>query len=240
MSNGATVVHAVQAALEHDVRINLHRHPIRIDFVSGAVVLEGDVPSVGAKKVALRLAGAVPGVRGVIDRLHVAPSERKGDGAMRDSLAAFLLHQPELRDCRIRTRGKCSIEVLRDAPQPSGDIEFTIDDGIVTYEGVVQSLSHKRVMGVLAWWTPGCRDVVNALDVVPGEEDNDGEVGEALRLVLEMDPLVDASQITASCRDGTVTLRGYVRTAEERRQAEVDAWALFAVDHVTNEIEVRG
>jgi osmotically-inducible protein OsmY len=129
---------------------------------------------------------------------------------------------------------------LRDAPQPSGDIEFTIDDGIVTYEGVVQSLSHKRVMGVLAWWTTGCRDVVNALDVVPGEEDNDAEVGEALRLVLEMDPLVDASQITASCRDGTVTLRGYVRTAEERRQAEVDAWALFAVDHVTNEIEVRG
>jgi len=92
---------------------------------------------------------------------------------------------------------------------------------------------------VLAWWTPGCRDVVNSLDVVPPEEDNDDEVVDALRLVLEMDPLVQAEQITASCRNYVVTLEGYVRTGEERRQAERDAWALFAVDNVVNRIEVR-
>jgi len=36
-----------------------------------------------------------------------------------------------------------------------------------------------------------------------------------------------------------VTLGGYVRTAEERAQAERDAWALFAVDNVVNKIQVR-
>jgi osmotically-inducible protein OsmY len=54
-----------------------------------------------------------------------------------------------------------------------------------------------------------------------------------------MDPLVQADQLTASCRNYVVTLKGYVRTAEERRQAELDAWALFAVNNVINGIEVR-
>jgi osmotically-inducible protein OsmY len=36
-----------------------------------------------------------------------------------------------------------------------------------------------------------------------------------------------------------VTLEGYVRNEEERRRAELDAWALFAVDDVVNRIEVR-
>lgn len=93
---------------------------------------------------------------------------------------------------------------------------------------------------MLAWWTPGCRDVVNSLDVQPPEEDGDGEVLDALRLVLEMDPLVQADQVRAGCRNYVVTLDGYVRTEEERRQAELDAWCLFAVDKVVNRIEVRG
>jgi osmotically-inducible protein OsmY len=64
-------------------------------------------------------------------------------------------------------------------------------------------------------------------------------VVDALRLVLEMDPLVEAAQIRASCRNYVVTLDGFVRTEAERRQAERDAWCLFAVDRVVNRIEVR-
>ena len=60
------------------------------------------------------------------------------------------------------------------------------------------------------------------------------------RELLKMVPLVHGEQITASCRNYVATLDGFVRTAEERRQAESDAWALFAVDKVVNRIEVRG
>jgi osmotically-inducible protein OsmY len=110
---------------------------------------------------------------------------------------------------------------------------------VVTFEGTVISHSHKRLAGVLAWWTPGCRDVVNSLDVSPPEADGDDEVVDALRLALEMDPLVQADQVTASCRNYVVTLEGCVRTEAERRRAELDAWSLFAVDNVVNRIEVR-
>lgn len=238
MTQKHKVIKEVQRALEYEPRINLHRFPVTVGFTDGAVILEGEVGQLSAKKLALEHAAAVEGVRGVIDRLHVAPSERKGDGAIRNSLCDALLGQAELRDCAIRSRVKGRVKTLREAGA-GGEIEVAVRNGIVTLEGPVVSLSHKRIAGVLAWWTPGCRDVMNSLDVQPPEDDDDSEVLDALRLVLEIDPLVQAGQIRASCRDYVVTLDGLVRTEEERRRAEDDAWCLFAVDNVVNRIEVR-
>ncbi len=233
------IIRQVRGALENEPRINLHRHPIRVDVADGAVVLEGEVEGIAAKKLALELAAAADGIRGVVDRLRIAVAERRGDGAIRTSLCDFLLGEVELRTCTIRAVAKGRVETLRDAgAQATGAIEVAVDDGVVTLEGTANSLSHKRVAGVLAWWTPGCRDVVNALAVVPAEEDNDAEVVDALRLVLEIDPFVRSDQIAVSCRNYVVTLEGCVRTEAERRRAEEDAWALFAVDRVVNRIEL--
>lgn len=238
--NEESIVRQVRAALEHETRVNLHRHPLKVGAQADVVVLEGEVESVVAKKLALRRAAAIDGVRGVVDRLRVAPAEHRGDGQIRDSLCAFLLGEAELRDCSVRVRSTGGIDTLRDARGAEGGaIEVAIDDGVVTLEGTVISLSHKRLVGVLAWWSPGVRDVVNSLQVVPDEEDNDGEIADALGLVFEIDPIVRHDLITLKCRHGVVTLSGAVGTEGERRQAELDAWALFAVDEVVNEIEVR-
>jgi osmotically-inducible protein OsmY len=239
MNQKDAIIRQVHGLLEREPRVNLHRRPIKIDVADAAVVLEGEVEDIAAKKLALRLAAGVEGIRGVVDRLRVLPAERKGDGAVRDSLCGFLLRAPELQNCTIRVRTKGRVEALREVPgEGAGEIEVAIEDGVITLEGTVISLSHKRIAGVLAWWTPGCRDVLNALDVQPPEEDNDDEVVDALRLVLEMDPLVQAGRITARARNYVVTLEGQVRTEAERRRAELDAWALFAVDDVVNRMEV--
>jgi osmotically-inducible protein OsmY len=233
MPDKGAIIKKVQGLFEHEPRINLHRYPIDIDIAADAVVLEGEVEDIAAKKLALELAAGVAGIRGVVDRLHVVPAERKGDGAMRDSLGASLLHQPELQNCTIRVRAKGSVEMLRDIRgEGAGEVEVAVEDGVIT-------LSHKRVAGVLAWWTPGCRDVVNSLGVSPPEEDNDDEVADALRLVLEMDPLVQSDRVSARAKDYVVTLEGQVRSDAERRRAELDAWALFAIDKVINKLEVR-
>jgi osmotically-inducible protein OsmY len=240
MQTEAEIVQEVRRALEYEPRVNLHRNPIRVDVADGAVILEGEVESVAAKKLALERAGAVDGIRGVVDRLRVAPAERRGDGAMRDSLSAYLLREAELQNCTLRVLAGGKPETLHDAGgEATGAIEVAIDDGVITLEGSVISLSHKRLVGVLAWWTPGCRDVINSLDVRPPEDDNDAEVLDALRLVLEVDPLVHADQIAARCRNYVVTLGGQVRSEHERRQAELDAFALFGVNDVINRIEVR-
>jgi len=233
-------VKQVRAALEFDTRINLHRHPIQVTFDNDALVLEGEVDSVAAKKLALEHAGAVHGVRGVVDRLRVAPAERRGDGAVRDAFCGLLMGQRELTNCAIRVRTNGRSEIVRQVnDEKSGDIEIGVDDGVITIEGSVISLSHKRVIGVLAWWTPGCRDVINALELNPPERDGDEEVIEALTLVYEMDPTVQPELVHIRCENYVVTLEGYARTEQERQRAELDAWALFGVDKVVNRIEVR-
>ena len=235
-----TVLKQVHAALEHEARIDLQNQRIEVDFDDGTLTLDGEVPNVGCKKRALEAAAAVSGVSGIIDRLHVTPAERLGDGAIRDAVCEHFLSDVDFHNCCLHSRAKGREEVLREMPtDTSGSIDVSVEDGVVTLTGQVISLSHKRLAGLLAWLAPGCRDVVNGLEVVPPEDDNDDEITDALRLVLETDPLVPADRIGIRSHDHVVTLEGVVSTQEEKTRAEQDAWCLFAVDKVINHIEVR-
>jgi osmotically-inducible protein OsmY len=75
--------------------------------------------------------------------------------------------------------------------------------------------------------------------VTPPEDDTYGELSDAVRTALEKDPFVNAEQIRVYVRNAAVTLRGLVPTQSEREMAEYDAWYVFGVDKVVNEIEVR-
>lgn len=235
-----SILKEVRAAFEREPRVDLHAHPVRMDMEGDTLILEGEVGDIVAKKLALELGGATPGVRGVVDRLHVAPTEPRGDGAIRDDLSRALLDEPDLRNCTVKACVKDEVDTLRDVQQDNcGSIEVLVENGVVILDGEVISLSHKRLAGVLAWWTPGCRDVVNGLEVVPPEQDTDDEVTDALRIVLERDPLVkDPEQIRIRTHDYVVTLEGLVNKEEDRHMAELDAWYLFGVDKVINRIDV--
>lgn len=229
----------VHAALEREHRINLHRHPVKIESADGTVTLEGEVADVAAKRLALQLAASVQGVSNVVDRLRVAPGERRGDGAVRDSAARLLLDQPELRGCSLNVRTNEKVEVLRRVSEdPAGEIQLSVTDGVVVLEGHVISQSHRRFAGALAWWIPGRRDVINALEVRPAYEDRDDEVAEVMRLVLEADPEVDADQIRTNCNGKVVFLDGAVPNEQQKRRAELDAWSLLSIRGVVNRLDV--
>jgi len=233
---------AVMAAFERHHDLNVHRYPIRLefDFTRNALTLEGEVENIVAKKRAFEIASRIDGVEGVIDRLTVTPGDRRGDGAIRDSLTQELLQEPALLPCVIRARHKGAMETVRESSEtPRCAVELFVDDGIIRLNGHIPSLSHKRLVGALAWWTPGCRDVINGLVVTPPETDNDDEIADALRLVLEKDPLIHADQIGIRVNNRTVTLTGLVGNREEKKMAELDAWYLFGVNKVVNRIEVR-
>lgn len=232
----------IRAALELDPRVDLRRFPIHVMSDGGGLLrLEGQVHSIAAKRVALAHAQRVCGMQRVVDALKLVPSEPRGDGEIRDALTRGLLQQPELRNCTLRQRHKGRNETVQEAHDdwPSGEIGFGVEDGVLTLDGMVISLSHKRVVEAIAWWTLGVRDVVNRLEVVPGEDDNDDELADAIRLVFEIDPLVHADQITIQAEEGVVTLAGVLRREEERRVAEMDAWSVCGVCEVHNRIEVQ-
>jgi len=240
MQTKAEVLRKIKAALEHEARIDFQAWPIAVDLIDGLVILNGELPSLAAKKQALGAACMVHGVRGAIDELQVAQVEKIGDGAVRDAVCTLLLQDVDFRNCAIRTLVKDRPKSLREpAGERCGSIEVAVEDGVVELAGEVISLSHMRLAGVLAWWAKGVRDVINTLEVNPPEDDNDDEVTDALRLVLETDPRVHAAQIGIRTKDYVVTLEGVVPSEDERRFAEQDAWYLYAVGRVINRLEVR-
>jgi len=113
-----------------------------------------------------------------------------------------------------------------------------VEGGVVTLSGEVESYAHKALAGVLSWWRRGTRNVVNKLSVEHVMDDPDGEMTDALRMVLEKDRLVNSAQIRAHCRDFTAILDGLVKNVTEKSLAEADAWYLFGVNEVNNRLKV--
>jgi osmotically-inducible protein OsmY len=234
------VLKEIRAAFERETRINLHRYPIRLSFSADDLVLEGEAENIAAKKLALELAGAAVSNARIVDRLRVAPAERMGDAEIRDHVCKTLIQEPALNTCTIRARFTDEMEILRQSPvEPIGDIRVEVEDGVVILNGRVPSLSHKRLAGVLAWWVPSSRDVINGLEETPPEEDNDDEITDAVRLVLEKDPFVDAGRVRVSARNFVVTLEGLVPNEKVKEMAEFDAWYVFGVDKVVNQLVVE-
>ncbi len=240
MVDTSHVIKAVTASFEREPRINLHKYPVRMDFSDGVLTLEGEAEHVAAKKLCMELAVAVPGVAGIVDRLHVTPSTHMGDGAILDAVRDALLQEPSLQNCTIQEKRKGTWEIVREASvTPHGVIQVSVTDGVVLLDDHVTTLTQKRLAGVLAWWVPGSRDVINGMEVVPPQEDSDEELAKAVRLVLKKDPFVNAERIRVSVKKAVVTLEGDLPSVAQKEMAEFDAWYVFGVDTVVNRLEVR-
>jgi len=239
-SSADDLLKALGAALEHDARVDWHHYPVRAALRDGALVLEGTLESIIAKKVVARTARQIAEDVPLVDRLRVMGAEPKGDGALRDEVVHTLLDEPAFMECGLQVAAEGEVETLRDVPgNIGGEIKASIVDGVVTLSGRVGSLSHRRLAEVLVWWTAGCEAVDNRLEVVPPEDDNDGEMTDAVRIVLEKDPLVHASQLAVSSQAGVVTLDGYVASTEEKTLVVLDTWYVPGVHDVVDRIEAR-
>ncbi len=239
MNESKQIVEAVRKALGGEKRIDLARHPLRLTWAAGDLTIQGEVADIAAKKLALERAAAVNGVEGIVDRLHVAAAEAMGDDQVRTLICDALQQDTSFAACTVSAWKNGKLDAVR-APTPSeGMITVAVSDGVVTLDGEVRGLGLKRLAGVLAWWVPGSRDVINGLGVTPPEPDNDGEIIDAVRIALEKDPFVNADQIRVSTQDAVVVLNGLVPKTAEREMAEFDAWCVFGVDRVINRIGVR-
>lgn len=237
MGENGQIVKAVKAAFEREPRINLHRYPVRVAFQDGVLTLEGEVEHVAAKKIGLELAIAVPGVTGIVDRLHVTPAVRMGDGAVLDAVRDALLQEPLLQNCTLRVIRKGVQELVRDSSEdPHGVVDISVRDGVVLLDNHANTLLQKRLAGVLAWWVPGSRDVINGMEVVPFQEDSDAEMAKAVELAIHRDHLVQSEGIRVSVARSVVTLDGSVPTDAQKDMAESDAWYVFGVDRVINHL----
>lgn len=235
------MVRLVTAALANHPEIDMHHYPIRVVYRDSGLILEGEVENIAAKRCAAavvrRIAHQVP----VLDHLRLVPAEVEEDGALRDEVVRNLSQESAFNDYLLCETRNGVTERIREAHNGErGWIEIETDSGVIRLRGQVGSLTHRRLADVLAWWSGGCEDVDNELRVVPAEKDNDGELADAVRIVLEKDPLVHADQLNVMARDGRVTLHGSVASREERRLAKLDAWYVLGVHEVQDRIQTHG
>jgi len=163
-----------------------------------------------------------------------------GDVVILDAVRDALLHEPGLENCTTQVKRNGAWEIVREATvTPHGVIQVSVTEGVVLLGNHVTSLIQKRLAGVLVWWIPGIRDVINGMEVVPGQEDSDQEIAKAVRLVLEKDPFVNVERIRVTVKKAVVTLEGDVPSAPQSELAELDSWYVFGVDKVDNRLGIR-
>lgn len=229
----------IRAAIRSEPRFDIEQDHVDVSFDEGVATLEGEVRDIAVKKRAMERVAAITEVTGIVDRLRVTPAQPMGDAEIRVLVRDALLQEPALAESAIYERRAGQKEIIREPPGFRGAITVSVEDGVVTLDGESVSLAHKRLAGVLAWWVPGSRDVINGIGEMSPEDDFDAELTDVIRLVLEKDPFVDASQISVHSQDAVVHLSGLVPTESERDMAEFDAWYVIGVDNVENRVEVR-
>jgi len=240
------VVKSVLRAFRAEPRLGPY---FRLDRVAveddGVLVLEGEVAGLAERKLALLLAAGTPGISRIADRIRVKPAIPVGDKEIRVRLREILATDSDFSDLDVREDVAAGVlptefkPVTGAAAGARGRIDIEVEDGAAILNGTVPTLVRKRLAGALAWRIAGVRNVVNGLVVDPPEEDGPDQLEEAVRVVLERNSLFDAAQIKVGVRGRVVRLTGVLRSKEASVAAADDAWAVFGVDDVLNEIEVR-
>ncbi len=228
------------AAIRSEPRIGPHFKPTVLKIeADGTATIQAEVDNVSIKRLALERLAATKGVSAIVDRLRVKPAFAMSDDGILDHLRKAFYDEPAFRQLKLKEREGGKVKLVRNAfEEARGEIEFEVKKGVVILNGRVPGLASKRLAGVLAWWVPGSRDVVNGIAVEPPEEDAPIQIEEAVRIALDKDPFVDASQVRVGVRHRTVRLTGSVHSREARDAAEWDAWYVFGVDDVINELEI--
>ncbi len=229
---------AIHAALERDLRVNLHDAEVTIGAVDGRVELQGELANVEALCVARTLALGAAGQCRVDDRLRRRRTETLPGDATVEQVLRQLANERNLARCGLAAEGAAQDwRGARDAG--AGRIVVDADDaGLVRLSGTLESTAHARLAEALAWWCPAVARVENDMAIDSPDVDLDGGLADSLRLILELDPLVPEAQVGVRVSNGVIRLGGRVETPAQAAFARRDAWMMSGVMDVVDELEV--
>jgi hypothetical protein len=238
MSND-NIISQLKAAITQDPATRAIGNQVRIREEGGQLVIEGPTPSIAVKRATAVLAQRIAGAA-VDDRLWVEPAMANPDDKLLAEVGNFLQEEEEFRNLVIKVWEKGRQEILQQPDDASGgQISIKVENGNVIFDGAVESLAHKRLLEGVTWWIPGVRNVTNHLTVSPSEADSDTDISDALTWLLGMDSEIPDGQVSISTKDQVVRLEGLLFDDGQKRKAEQDAWSIWGVNGVVNNIQVQ-
>ncbi|MFC4021655.1 BON domain-containing protein [Micromonospora sp. GCM10011542] len=132
-------------------------------------------------------------------------------------------------------------ELAWDAQVQPNEIGVSVDRGVVTLTGFVDSAARRWAATRCAQRVRGVRVVADDIEVrlpgTPGRTDE--ELAVAAARALEWDSFVPADRLDVTVANGWLMLRGEVEFGFQRRTAERELRRLRGVRGITNLIEVR-
>jgi len=216
----------VRGALVWDRYINAD--PISVDVQDGRVTLSGEIGSVAEHGRAVTDASVI----GVTDidaaQLEVNPSlDDAGQRAPGGSPPS---------DAEIASAVKDAL--LFDPHVFSEKILVEVEDGVVTLRGETHVLASKQAAARVARDTVGVERVRNRLRVRPQVRSEDAESAHRIVRMWERNPYLNHYNLDARVVDGKATLEGTVDSYFDKANAEMLAYAIQGVVHVSNDISV--
>lgn len=195
---------------------------IQVDVRSRRARLEGSVPSLHDRDVAVQSAWSVRGLAGVEDNLYVEPPS--GQAPPRANVLKRNLER---------------MLEWHSATEPS-NIVVEVEGAKVILKGTVSAYWNKLRIETLVNQLAGVREVVNALAVVPADgRGTDNRIAEALVDALYRRPEMQVDTLDITVAEGVVTLQGTVPDPWNYRNVLEVAERTRGVRHVVDRVEVR-
>jgi osmotically-inducible protein OsmY len=198
----AEITRAVMAELSEETGVQYD--DIQVVCMDGIVTLQGRVDRLADKRQAVALATTIRGVRAVVDRLLLPPSDLGGG----------------------HIAGRIT-EVLRDSTlADSWQIVVEVDEGVVTLRGQVDSYVAKMLAEQMVADVRGVREIVNDLAVEQSAVRSSDEIQQEIEKRIQGDIWLIDPDIQVTVEDGQATLTGTVESQAAKQRLHDIAWVV--------------
>ncbi len=197
---------------------NIPADNISVESAQGIVTLSGDVKNLLIRDEAEEIAGAIKGVRAIINQINVDVPDIP-DGQLKDEVVQ-MLRQNTVTD---------KYEIL-----------VEVDDGEVQLSGTVDSWQEEMQAVNVTKSVRGVRAVDDKINFAyPETPRPDDEVARDIASALRNDVRVDDALIDVTVDNGEVTLSGTVGSVAEKSRTISNAWAAGVNDVNADNLEVE-